>query len=379
MAMNIIKKIKHIMTKGKKGLRNRGNKTSGGKKKPKNQNKKRKDKIQSTDKHVKPKVKERNSAVETSKQLVPSDIAYIYASEVAFIAKCINDYPNIETGGQLFGAWTASGAPRVIYAIGPGRNANHEGAFFNQDVDYLELIGEKLKEFGLQHIGEWHSHHKLGLGSPSSHDAHTMQNGIDSLGLHRMCLCIGIIKQDGIAINPFNFAEGSQYVEAKWKVIKENNRLRSVIDSQLKNVLVMPDSKNENVVYPILEKKIQPKICSPGWFADEDNRMEFKRIVETICKKINGAKVKPCVLQDGTICIEVKTLGLEDNILFPNSFPDGEINIERVTKCEGTKIYNIGCIQSTDGSVSQTVWEMYSDFLIKMIESKNQHKKENGH
>lgn len=161
MAMNIIKKIKHIMTKGKKGLRNRGNKTSGGKKKPKNQNKNRKDKIQSTDKHVKPKVKERNSAVETSKQLVPSDIAYIYASEVAFIAKCINDYPNIETGGQLFGAWTASGAPRVIYAIGPGRNANHEGAFFNQDVDYLELIGEKLKEFGLQHIGEWHSHHKL--------------------------------------------------------------------------------------------------------------------------------------------------------------------------------------------------------------------------
>ncbi len=376
--MSIIKNwVKHIKAK-KNRSRKRGNKTSGGPKKPNDQNKKGKEEIQSTDKHVKHKVNERNSVVGTSRQLVPSDVAYIYASEVSFIAKCINDYPNIETGGQLFGAWTASGAPRVIYAIGPGRNANHEGAFFNQDVDYLELIGAKLKEFGLQHIGEWHSHHKLGLGSPSSHDAHTMQNGIDSLGLHRMCLCIGIIEQDGIAINSFNFAEGSQYVEAKWKVIKENNRLRSVIDSQLKDVLVMPDSKNESVVYPILKKRIQPKICSPGWLADEDNRMEFKRIVETICKKINGAKVKPCVLQDGTICIGVKTLGSEDNILFPNKFPEGEINIERVTKCEGSKIYNIGCIQPTDGSVvSQTIWKMYSDFLIKMIESNNQRNKEN--
>ncbi len=378
MAKNIIKNwIKHIMSKKRRNANNRRYISPGSKKEPKN--KKGIEIIQSTDKPVKQKVKERNSAVETSKQLVPSDVAYIYASEVSFIAKCINDYPNIETGGQLFGSWTASGTPRIIYAIGPGRNANHEEAFFNQDVEYLELIGAKLKEFGLQHIGEWHSHHKLGIESPSGHDAHTMQNGIVSLELHRMCLCIGVIKREGVIINPFNFAEGSQYVEAKWQVIKENNRLRGVIDSQLKDVLIMPDSKNESVVYPILENKTQQKIYSLGWFADEDNRMEFKRIVETICKKINGAKVKPCVLQDGTICIGVKISGCEDNILFPNTFPDGEINIERVTKYEESRIYDIGCIQPEDGEdVSQTVWKMYSDFLKKMIESNNQHKKENG-
>lgn len=367
------------MSKKRSKSNGKGRKLRGHNNNAKNVRKGRKDIYCLTDEGVKQKDNERNSAVETSKQFVPSDVAYIYASEVSFIAKCINDYPNIETGGQLFGSWTASGTPRISYVIGPGRNANHEGAFFNQDVEYLELIGAKLKEFGLQHIGEWHSHHKLGLGNPSGHDARTMQNGIDSLGLHRMCLCIGIIKQDGIAITPFNFAEGTQHVEAKWQIINDNNRLRSVIDSQLKDVLVMPVSQNEGVVYPVLENKIRPKFYNSGWFADEDNKLLFKRIVETIRTRINGVKVNPCVLQNGTICIGIKGFGFEDSILFPNNFPDGEIYIERVTKYEGQRNYNIGCIQSEDGrDVSQTVWEMYRDFLKKMSESKQQHKKENG-
>ena len=39
----------------------------------------------------------------------PASKAIIYRSEIDYISRCILDYPNIETGGQLFGYWTALG------------------------------------------------------------------------------------------------------------------------------------------------------------------------------------------------------------------------------------------------------------------------------
>jgi hypothetical protein len=112
---------------------------------------------------------------EVAPVVCPSDVAIIYRSELDFISRCILDRTNIETGGQLFGFWTGNGVPVVLYAIGPGPNANHQVAFFNQDVNYLVAVGRALKEnYGLHHIGEWHSHHQLGLARPSSHDENTM-------------------------------------------------------------------------------------------------------------------------------------------------------------------------------------------------------------
>ena len=39
----------------------------------------------------------------------PSTVAIIYRSEMDYISRCIHDYPNIETGGQLFGYVTENG------------------------------------------------------------------------------------------------------------------------------------------------------------------------------------------------------------------------------------------------------------------------------
>ena len=50
----------------------------------------------------------------------PASIAIIYKSELDYISRCILDNTNIETGGQLFGFWTADNVPVVLYAIGPG-------------------------------------------------------------------------------------------------------------------------------------------------------------------------------------------------------------------------------------------------------------------
>ena len=109
-----------------------------------------------------------------------------------FVSRCILDYPRIETGGQMFGYWTDDGTPVVLYTIGPGPHANHQPAFFNQDVQYLKEVGSILvHQYGLQHMGEWHSHHQLGLAHPSGHDASTMASGLAASGRNRFLLCIG--------------------------------------------------------------------------------------------------------------------------------------------------------------------------------------------
>ena len=79
------------------------------------------------------------------KQQAPSNnsaaVAMIYRSELDYISRCILDSTTIETGGQLFGFWTSTGIPVVLYAIGPGPLANYQVTFFNQDVDYLPQFG----------------------------------------------------------------------------------------------------------------------------------------------------------------------------------------------------------------------------------------------
>ncbi len=40
--------------------------------------------------------------------------ALVYQSEMDFVSRCILDCPNIETGGELFGFWTATGIPVVL-------------------------------------------------------------------------------------------------------------------------------------------------------------------------------------------------------------------------------------------------------------------------
>lgn len=48
----------------------------------------------------------------------PSPKVIIYKSELDFISRCILDYPNIETGGELLGFWSNQGVPIVLYVIG---------------------------------------------------------------------------------------------------------------------------------------------------------------------------------------------------------------------------------------------------------------------
>ena len=175
----------------------------------------------------------------------PAPCAVIYQSELDFVSRCILDRPDIETGGQLFGFWTARGVPVVLYAIGPGPQANHQLTFFNQDVEYLKLVGNLLLErFGLQHIGEWHSHHQLGLAEPSGHDAQTMASSIAHLGLGRFLMGLGNCTPSETVFNAFEFAEarGVNYRHLPWNVKNGKSPMRRAVeeDAELATLIRVP-------------------------------------------------------------------------------------------------------------------------------------------
>lgn len=199
----------------------------------------------------------RNAAISSShsqKQYIidekaPSPLAIIYRSEIDYISRCVLDYPNIETGGQLFGFWTSQGAPVVLYAIGPGKNANHQRDFFNQDVEYLDLVGnELLNRYALQHIGEWHSHHQLGLARPSGHDAQTMFHGLQRIPQRRLLLCICNYRNGYTTINPFTFHENDMqhYVDAIWSIKEMESPFRTLVDEDMASIISHPHASKAN-------------------------------------------------------------------------------------------------------------------------------------
>ncbi|MBR1565113.1 MAG: Mov34/MPN/PAD-1 family protein [Paludibacteraceae bacterium] len=166
----------------------------------------------------------------------------VYQSELDYLSRCILDYPNIETGGQLFGFYTSKGTPVVCYTIGPGKHANHQTTFFNQDLDYLQTVGDVLtREYGLQHIGEWHSHHRLGLDHPSGHDARTMHHSLDSLCLNQFLLCIATTNGISACVNAYSFLQNDPaYYPLRWNIKAEPSPYRDVVNIRLRDLLLHP-------------------------------------------------------------------------------------------------------------------------------------------
>ena len=259
---------------------------------------------------------------------LPASIAIIYKSEFDYISRCILDCTNIETGGQLFGFWTAERVPVVLYAIGPGPNANHQGAFFNQDVDYLTRVGRPIVEhFGLQHIGEWHSHHQLGLAQPSTHDANTMISTIKDKHLGQFLLCIGNCTNTSSTLNAFNFSEFSQnYVKAQWCIKDIESPFRKPIDIELAPFLVHPrtEQANTETVYSTeSQQNLPPEYKDSYWFSIKENRQILKQIMDALGQ---------CSIQQdnsGYIYL-IKNCGDSlDTIFFPEDFPQQTPRIKR--------------------------------------------------
>lgn len=256
----------------------------------------------------------------------PSKTAYIYKSELDYISRCILDYKNIETGGQLFGYWTADGSPIVVYVIGPGTHANHQIAFFNQDVDYLVSIGNILvHHYGLQHIGEWHSHHKLGLAQPSGHDTSTMADTIREKQLPRFLLCIGNCSDTESTFNPFNFTynAGYNYIKAQWSVKDIDSPFRNLIDRELKDHLIFPTTQHPSYRMDGMRKNFQT--ISPTktgyWFEEKQNRLVLKNIMDFLSSFPHKGQCSIQMDSQNHVQLLVKRANREELFYFTTKFP----------------------------------------------------------
>ena len=267
--------------------------------------------------------------VSSGKERDDNRYVIIFKSEMDYISRCILDYPSIETGGQLFGFYTESGTPIVLYAIGPGRNANHQVAFFNQDIEYLTKIGAKLKDFfGLHHIGEWHSHHQLGFARPSGHDASTMINTIREKGLGRFLLCIGNCDGRSTTLNPFP-CNNRDYIAGHWDIIFADSPIRRSADRLMAEDLVMPRTMTASHRDPNLNgaSPSKPKYKAGYWLELKANNQELKDILAYL-KDRNGYGTETAIKLDSDACVHIFSRGLNrhgkewaEDILFPMGFP----------------------------------------------------------
>lgn len=235
-----------------------------------------------------------------------------------YLYRCILDYPDIETGGQLFGYWTAEGVPVVMYVIGPGPQANHQITFFNQDVNYLVAVGRCLKErYGLHHIGEWHSHHHLGLAKPSGHDSNTMNTTIREKGLGRFLLCIGNLNGSTPSVGAF-LCDGMTCTQTKWATIAPDSPLRARIDSDLQDVLEHPRTVSSGFD----ESTGREPTYAPGyWLSKRGAGMILNDIITYLKGRNRGAEVRPLLNERGEVLIHLEYGRRAESILFPLGFP----------------------------------------------------------
>lgn len=256
----------------------------------------------------------------------PSQKAIIYKSELDYISRCILDYPNIETGGQLFGFWTATGTPVVAYVIGPGKNAQHNHSSFIQDQNYLQSIGRELhRRYRLQHIGEWHSHHQLGLAHPSGGDVDTMEYGVGKPGFPRLLLCIGNCSRTHTTVNAFNFHENTprKYVHAAWDVVDVESPYRSVADMGLQRILIHPSTErvSHGDLHTMHNAVREDESIQVHWLTENVENVDImKSFVVLVKKMFPDYSVKTEILSTGEPIITVQD-GLF-RIKLPYGFPE---------------------------------------------------------
>ncbi|MGN0826390.1 MAG: hypothetical protein ACI4QD_00455 [Kiritimatiellia bacterium] len=261
----------------------------------------------------------------------PPAVAIIYRSELDFISRCILDRRSIETGGELFGFWTGNGVPVVLYAIGPGAHANHQAAFFNQDVDYLVTIGKRLiARYGLQHIGEWHSHHQLGLARPSGHDASTMVNSIRKLNLGRFLLAIGNCTATASTLNAFAFTQscGYDYVHAAWEIKECESPFRARIDADPEFAAILRHPETPTACHGVLKtvaasgEFVAPAYARDYWLKDRANNLALKEIVDYLSgRSVSGrcdAQLDGC----GQVQLSLSDGGAQVRVVFLAGFPE---------------------------------------------------------
>ncbi len=162
---------------------------------------------------------------------VPPAAAMMYGSEMNAIRKYVLEYPNLETGGSMYGWYSETGLPIIALVTGPGRNAMHHLTRFHADEGYSMEVGRAVVDYGLQHIGEWHSHHKMGLNYPSDIDCQAMSDSLSVANSATKRFLCGVANIVGtkVTLNTFFFSieSGRNYSHVPIVVKSDDSPIRT--------------------------------------------------------------------------------------------------------------------------------------------------------
>ena len=164
---------------------------------------------------------------------------FMFKEDYQMMEKLVLEYPNLETGGDLFGLWTSDGDAVLHAVLGPGRNCKRTGASFYQDVPYLKRNGELLtQDYMLCHIGEWHSHHQLRLFRPSHGDSSTVIRNYPRGARGFLLIIANIVHSSEVKLLPYLYTEKSTHDSVK-----------------VGNIVVLPSKNSFNGVKKIKQAK----------------------------------------------------------------------------------------------------------------------------
>ena len=225
----------------------------------------------------------------------------IYESELNFIAQCILNYPETETGCDLFGFWSHSGHAVVQYVIGPGERAKRTVTSFHQCEDYLKSIGDELrKTHGLQHLGNFHSHHKFKLKKPSQHDSNTVIKAMNTYHLDSFILMIGnIVNDNSTTINAYQYKRRKEnlYNHSGFVVFPGESPIRTIFDATCSSYLYNTKTEHVNVV-DLLKTTLEDHVYSlPDyplnyWLRSKKNREVLNGIMHKLNLQFNSVSAK---------------------------------------------------------------------------------------
>jgi hypothetical protein len=272
----------------------------------------------------------RNIAFQSVDHLSDKSCDYVLTNshEIDVLSRFILDYPHIETGGQLFGYWTYDGKPVVLFVLGPGINAGHYNTFFMQDIPYLKECAKLLKQkYGLDHVGEWHSHHQLGLARPSGHDANNVATNMRKLGYEKFLLCVGTCTDTSSMINAFMFDSSKPgYESIPWKIKEIASPYRTIIEQNNDITFLSPQIKKGNMVNLFVVDGVtrnrKVSFDETYWLKKDGAPLIFKSLIDGLNRIYRQYEFIPSIDSKHQVHIEVYSNGnVQEDIHFPMGFP----------------------------------------------------------
>jgi len=163
----------------------------------------------------------------------------IFQSELAAIEAETLKWPDRETGGELFGYFTHAGWPVVHRVVNANATARRGSVTFHPNVDQINQEGRNLIDrYGMQHLGQWHSHHHMSLTHPSGTDRTTVAEAIRTYGLGSFVQVIANIRErqgsNGALAHAYFYRDRQpdQYESMSWLVLPGASPLGLVPDQR---------------------------------------------------------------------------------------------------------------------------------------------------